>query len=253
MSYVSLAVPFVVAYIWYAWKEINKIVIEMANGTKYSILNSDFGLVVDDATFAVYGDNIIKVVGVGPTNLLNCTSLRTYPGNIPTTFNITTDTSYKVYGVDGSGNRVSQIVQFNIVCKRSYNKYQIFYFNNMGQFDSVSFNNGNWKDYSMKTTTYRQNPYKMISGKYTYTNGNRGLTTLNKQVDTILTVVTSYDLYPEVIESMLLSSVHFLVDGETIIPLVLDTEKMTIRDKMSGRMDSFEIAFTYANKININK
>ena len=24
MSYVSLAVPFVVAYIWYAWKEINK-------------------------------------------------------------------------------------------------------------------------------------------------------------------------------------------------------------------------------------
>jgi saccharopine dehydrogenase-like NADP-dependent oxidoreductase len=124
--------------------------------------------------------------------------------------------------------------------------------NDFGQFDSVSFNNGNWVEYDNKTTTYRQDNYRVVNNQYVYTNGNRGLTTLNKTSEKSLTVVTSYSLYDEVLTDMMLSTSHYLVDGETIIPLILDVNKLKVWDKVSSMLNSVPLTFNYANKININ-
>lgn len=234
---------------------VKYIVIEFPNGSKYSIANPDFGLVVSDTLFAVDKNKIIKNVGVGPRNLVECTALLNYPtgsGVRLTSEYFTNNPEYVVYAVNGSGTKVSNNVMVNVSCKRSYNKYQIFYMNDFGQFDSISFNNGNWIDFDNKTTTYRQDNYRVVNNQYVYTNGNRGLTTLNKTSEKSLTVVTSYSLYDEVLQDMILSTSHYLVDGETIIPMILDTNKLKTVDKVSSMLNSIPVTFNYANKININ-
>lgn len=233
---------------------VKYIVFEFSNGSKYSIANPDFGLVVSDTLFAVDKNKIIKNVGIGPRNLVECTALLNYPtgSGVRLTYDyFTNNPEYNVYAVNGSGTRVSNIISVLVNIKRSYRKYQIFYMNDFGQFDSISFNNGNWVDFDNKTTTYRQDNYRIVNNQYVYTNGNRGLTTLNKTSEKSLTVVTGYDQYDEVIEDMILSTVHYLVDGETIIPLVLDTNKLKIADPISI-LNSYPITFNYSNKININ-
>lgn len=222
---------------------------------QFAIENPYCGINISDTIFYANPEKIILNAGVGPKNLLNNGNLKTYPA-LATYFMLesylTTNPEYSIRAVDNSGNTISQSVNVSIGCKRGYNKYQIFYMNNMGAFDSVSFNNGNWQDFANKTSTYRKDNYSVVNNQYVYTNGNRGLTTLNKTSEKTLTVNTSYDLYEDVVEKLILSSNHYLVDGATKIPLVLDTEKFRKYDMYSSRLNSYPLVFNYANKININ-
>jgi len=221
--------------------------------TTWYLVNPEYNYSVSDFSFSSQDDKVVMKVGVGPMNLKG-SLLRNSVGHtvILTDSFFDSLTSYRVYAKNDSGTVISQSVTFNMDCRRYLNKFQIFYMNSVGGFDSLTFNNGNWEDYSVKTQTYRKSNMGMVGNNYTYTNGNRSLTTLNRQIEKSLTVNTDFSMDEDIVLSLMLSSTHYLVDGTTIIPLVIDTEKHRKIDSKQSILNSYPITFNYSNKTNTN-
>ena len=210
---------------------------------------------VSTSTFMTNPENIVNSVGVGPKNIMGTTF--DVGGTITSSYFDDLD-YYTVQAQNVSSVALSQVYTFKMKCDGNHKNYQIFYLNEKGGFDAIQFNKSNMLEISQKTKTFTKNPFELVEGmgftNYYYTQGNRGMTSLNKvpkkriKVYSDLIWEDDFDMY----EKFMMSPTHILYQDGLEIPLNLITEKITLEDKFNRKMYKIPFTFEYSNKNKIN-
>jgi hypothetical protein len=161
---------------------------------------------------------------------------------------------YETYLVDISNNRVSEKIIYEIddSCYR-YTQKRLKWKNRLGGWDFFTFNLRSDKE----TSITRQNFGKFrnslnSSNKYTYSLGNRGLTTFNVKAFDKETLRTNWlsDAEASWLEELFTSPEVYIMDGVNELPIVVADETFVLGEKENVGLISYTINIEYAfNKI----
>lgn len=190
---------------------------------------------------------VVQSIPVGPANLLNTT----FDGSSTLASDYFDDVDYYTVKAESSGSAaLSQTYTFKLKCVAHHTNYQIFFLNKYSGWDSITFNHGNYTTYQSKSETFRKDPWVVSGNEYVYQQGNRGLETLNKKLTKVLTVYTDLlkEDYFEILQEFFNSPYHILYKDGKEIPLILDTNKIKIEDKMNRNIYQVKLDFEYSVK-----
>lgn len=219
----------------------------------YFLLNTLTHPSISTSTFWGTPEKIVASAGVGPKNLLDGTVFDSGYNSITLDPKYFDDViKYEVNAT--SPSQSSKVYTFELKCKALHTNYQIFYLNHLGGFDGITFNHGNTKKIKQKSTTFQKATYRKANNDYTYTEGNRGETILNKNVTEYLEVYTDYvtDDYLDIYEGMQSSTVHIMYENGVEVPLVLTNTEAKLQEKANRRRYQIKFTFEYANSKTIN-
>ena len=218
-----------------------------------TISNSTANPTIDTSTYLVNPEYGIMSVGVGVQNLINTTFYDS------TTIDLAFFDDVEYYTIRAENylykTKESKEYTVRLKCEGYAENYQIFYLNKLGSFDAITFTTSNEKSTQIKTTTFETDPYHLNDdGTYTYSEGNRGVKTLDKTINKSLSVKS--DLVVEnqkpIYEAFQYSPVHILFKNGKQTPLNLKNSTMKLVDKTAHKMYQIKYTFEYSNKNKIN-